>query len=63
MPSLKLALEVADLVTDADRRMTEREVHAEAERMLEANPEADVARDELVRVIREEERAALAGSL
>jgi hypothetical protein len=59
MPSLKLVLEVADLVTDADRRLTEREVHAEAERLLEAHPEVDVAQDDLVRVIREEERAAL----
>jgi hypothetical protein len=57
-----MALEVADLVTEVDRRLTEHEVRAEAERMLEAHPEVDVGRDELVRVIREEERAALDGS-
>jgi hypothetical protein len=60
--SLQLALDIADLVTEADRRLTEHEVRAEAERMLEAHPDADVEHKELALVIREEERAALAGA-
>jgi hypothetical protein len=45
---------------EADRRLTEHDVRAEAERMLEAHPDPDVGHKELALVIREEERTALA---
>jgi hypothetical protein len=48
MPTLPLAVDIADIVTKAANGPEPLNIDAAADALLEAHPEADVARDDVV---------------
>ena len=57
MPSLPLAVDIADAVSKAHRRQSPLDVGAKADHLLNAHPEADETLSDIADTLREESAA------
>jgi hypothetical protein len=58
MPTLPLAIDIAETVSDAIETHSPLDVEAKANELLEGHPESDATRSEIVETLRDESKAA-----
>src|SRR5688572_4439404 len=58
MPTLPLAIDIAETVSDAIARQSSLDVEAKANELLEGHPESDATRSEIAETLRDESKAA-----
>ena len=57
MPTLSLAVDIAETISEANRRRVQLDVEAKADQLLEAHPEADATLSDIADTLREESMA------